>query len=259
MFLYIKAADGAPAAFSACLTMSVQGKKITQLGCIKVLNAMIVMRVVGQASRSHTHLLKYTGDAEKHAAIGTKIIATLSVFDFLELVCKYNRADIFSQVPPVGKRRQYTREIHLQPWKLVLCIEDGPNDLFKVFEDDFLMCNIPASCCDALVIFTDAQSLQNTLNVVHGPTLPCFFRSFKEVPEAYNLGAPNGPTNTSCGQTAAPPLQQVEIQHTRVRNDHVAKTNARDGPCVNVLWLPPRSDNHLANRGQKGGRAPSTP
>jgi len=240
--------------------MSVQGKKITQMGCIKVLNGMIVMRVVGQANRSHTHLLKYTGDTEKHAAIGTNMMATLSVLDFLELVSQYNRADIFSQVPPVGKRLRYTREMHLQPWKLVLCIEDGPNDLFKVFEDDFLMCNIPASCCDALVIFTDARSLHNTLNVMHGPTLPCFFKSFVEVPEANNLGAPNEPADTSCGgDTAAPPLQQGEFQHRRVRNDQVAKTNARDGPGVNVLWLPSRSDNHLANRGQKRGHAPSTP
>ena len=239
--------------------MSVQGRKITQMGCIKVLDGMIVMRVVGQASRSHTHLLKYTGHAEKHVATGVKMMATLRVFDFLELVSQYNRADIFSQVPPVGKRLRYTREMHLQPWKLVLCIEDGPNDLFKVFEDDFLMCNIPASCCDALVIFTDARSLHNTLNVVHGPTLPCFFKSFVEEPGANNLSAPNEPADTSGGEPAAPPLQQQGFQHRRGRNDEVANTNARDGPGVNVIWLPPRSDSTLAKRGQKRGHAPSTP
>jgi len=237
----------------------VQGKKITQMGCIKVLNGMIVMRVISQASRSHTHLLKYTGHTEKHAAAGANTMATLSVFDFLELVSQYNCANIFSQVPPVGKRLQYTREMHLQPWKLVLCIEDGPNDLFKVFEDDFLMCNIPASFCDTLAIFTDALSLQNTLNVMHGLTLPCFFKSFVEVPKANNLGAPHEPADTSCGDTFALPLQQGGFQHRRVRNDQVAKTNARDGPSVNVLWLPSSSDNNLANRGQKRGHAPSTP
>ena len=83
------------------------------MGCIKVLNGMIVVRVVDQASRSHTHLFKNAGHTEKNVAVCNKFLATLSVFDFLELVSQYNRAEIFSQVPPVGLCACYSRFVRV--------------------------------------------------------------------------------------------------------------------------------------------------
>jgi len=83
------------------------------MGCIQVLNGMIVVRVVDQASRSHTHLFKDAGHTEKNVAVCTKMTATLSVFEFLELVSQYNRADIFSQVQPVGLCAYYLRFVRV--------------------------------------------------------------------------------------------------------------------------------------------------
>ena len=57
-------------------------------------------------------------------------------------------------------------------WALVLCMQDGHNTLFRVLEDGLLLRDIPACCADALVIFTKPQMLQQTLNVVRGPTSP---------------------------------------------------------------------------------------
>jgi len=105
--------------------MSVFCRNIFKFGCVKVLDGMIIMRVISQANRSHTHLLKYTQYAKHSPDALNKVIATQTVAQFLDLASQCNRAEILSQVPPLGKRSRHTEKIQLLHWKLVLCIQDG--------------------------------------------------------------------------------------------------------------------------------------
>jgi len=224
--------------------MSVLGRKISRFGCVKMLDGMIIMRVVSQANRSHVHLLKCTQQAEHSTTALAHIFSTYTVGRFVKLLAELNHAEMLSRVPPVAKRRKRTEEDGTQPWKLVLCIEDGPNDLFKVLEDDFRLCDIPANCCDALVIFTDAQSLHNTLNVAHGPTLPCFFESFADADPPALAATDSHPVDIS----AEPQLHRASLRSFSGNN-----TDARGHVDVKVIWFAPPSqpsDHHAHKRGR---------
>jgi len=230
------------------IAMSVLGKKISKFGCVKILDNMIIMRVVSQANRSHVHLLKYTEKAEQSTVSAlAEIFSTYTVGRFVTLLAELNQADILSRVPPVAKRCKRTEKQSMQPWKLVLCIDDGPNDLFKVLEDDFLLCDIPTNCCDALVIFTDAKSLQNTLNVAHGPTLPCFFDSFANLDQS-----PLPATELPIANTAAEPqLHRASLRSFRGNN-----TDAKGHVDVKVIWFAPRSEPPIPRAQARGYEDP---
>ena len=226
------------------IAMSVLGKKISKFACVKMLDNMIIMRVVSQANRSHVHLLKYTKQTQQSKTALAEIFSTYTVGRFVDLLAELNHADMLSRVPPVAKRSKHTAEEPIQPWKLVLCIEDGPNDLFKVLEDDFRLCDIPANCCDALVLFTDALSLKNTVNVAHGPTLPCFFDSFANL----DPPAPTGPESPAANIAAEPQLHRASLRSFKGNN-----VDARGHVDVKVIWFAPPSqpsDHHAQKRGR---------